>query len=306
MGCRVYLLWVLVAGCSEAAAPIERTRPIEVDALAIAGARTLVLEDIPKLQAHEVVDLNWVNRWIEDALIAQAGTRGGLDRGRLEDVTRSALARALLERLYIHSKASGEPTETELREAAAKSWFEFDRPPAAKTTHVVVRTEGATTQAEASDLARRIALAVKGAETVAAFAEIARRFPHGSANVVMESLPPVTEDGRSLELDSEGHVLRAGPAFDETFAKAANAIAAAGQQSTVVHSSFGYHVIYLEAKISGHRASLAELKLRFAEEVYARRARATSDRLIQSARHSRAVAIDSAFQAMIAQSQVVK
>jgi parvulin-like peptidyl-prolyl isomerase len=104
-------------------------------------------------------------------------------------------------------------------------------------------------------------------------------------------------------LDQHGDVIGAGPSLDRTFARAANSLTEAGEQSGIVHSEFGFHVIMLERIISPHTASVEALRQKFSAEVYLRRARAVSDQLINAGRQRYAVRVESSFQEAAAQLQ---
>jgi hypothetical protein len=244
----------------------------------------------------------FAERWAADSLLAEAARAGLLHPSRASQVERSVLARVLLESLLEGAKHAGEPNQRELEAITKERWFEVNRPEAAQTTHFVVLREG-NTKGGADSLARALADAVRGAKTPAEFTAVVERYPKNGRQVVVESLPPVTRDGRSLRLDSSGHVIGAGLPLDEQFARAANLLQTPGEQSGLVRTAFGVHVIFLERKIPAVEENSQTLKDRFAPEIVSRRARAAMESCIQDSRRNHSVVYENSFQQAITQLQ---
>ena len=280
-------------------------RPLENDTVAAVGQQRLAR---PQLQPalDRSLDLSeFVRGWVVDTLFAEGARHGLLESARIRQTERSVLARALLEWAYNHVVADGVPTDAEIERVTAERWFAVDRPSAAKTTHFVVRVTKSGSSASAQVLARKIATSVHGISDPDAFIAAVKSFPANGAEVVAESLPPVTSDGRSIQLDKNGDPVAEGPHFDETFARAANLLESEGSQSGLVQSPFGYHVILLERKVAAKHVPLEERRRNFAPEVYARRARQLTERFVEEGKKLRPVQLEPSLQEIIVKSQVI-
>jgi len=231
-----------------------------------------------------------------DSIIAArlmgAAARGGmLDQGRYRTVRRAVLSRVLLQQIWQEARAKGPPRDDELAEMTAAQWVKFDRPSAVRTVHVLVRVEQAQQESEVRLLAEKIRKAVAGLHDEQTFLDRARSFPSGNLQVVAESLPPVTADGRTFSLDAHGKPDAPGPSFDPAFAKAANALEHVGAQSGLVRSSFGWHVILLVQRYEAHQVSTERRRVLLAEPIYSRRAAKAVEGLLDRARRSRPIAV---------------
>ncbi len=286
--------------------PAPSPSRLDADTIVLVGQRTLRRTQIEHLGVATVRDIGqFISDWSADALLAEAARAGLLESSRLYQVQRSVLARALLERTYERAKVAGAPSDSEVAELTAERWFEVDRPEAAKTSHFVVQvTDGASSSA-AQQLARRIADAVKGIVDPQAFVTAAKAVPSSGLRVTAESLPPMTADGRGLVLDKDGMPVGEGSHFDTTFARAANTLQTPGSQSGLLRTVFGFHVILLEKKTAAYQMPLEDRRQRFAQEVFQRRARKESDRVVDEGKRQHPVQIESAFQELIVKSQVM-
>ena len=272
------------------------------------GHRSLAARNLALLQVRaQVQSAEFVKNWANDSLLAESARAGALHKSRVNQVERGVLARGLLESIYQKARELGQPSEGELQALASERWPEFDRPAAAQTTHFVVRTREGQPTTSAELLARRLAVAVHGSKTSEEFKATVGAFPkERGLDVVVESLPPVTSDGRSLRMNSDDQVIGAGPSFDLKFAQVANSLAREGEQSEIVHTSFGFHVIRLEHKIPSHQATIETRREKLTDDVYLRRARQETDRCIQDARQSHRVTIETSFQEVVAQLQAAQ
>ena len=223
---------------------------------------------------------------VRDALLA-AGARQQLGgHGLVTSAERSALARTLLEQ--VHNEAKAKPvTDAELAEATRRNWKRVDRPPSARTTHAVVMVEQPEQDAAARALAERIAAAVAGETQPQGFMQRARAVPAGSLKVKTERLPPVTPDGRVVDLDAPPGPERR--RFDRDFAQAANAISEVGGHSAVTQSAFGHHVILLEARLEEQRMTAAERRKLLTDEIVDDRARRVVGELIEQLKRQHSV-----------------
>ena len=297
---------VLACNSRESESRAASRRHLEIDAIAAVGDRVLTRHQLETSAIGKCTGpAQFVNGWVKDALLAEAARNGLLDPAHVRQIERSVLARAQLEWTYNRSIDSGIPTDAEVAKITAERWFEVDRPAAAKTTHFVVRVPAGHTPIAAQKLARKIAGAVRGLVTPEAFLAAARAVPSDGLEVVAESLPPVTSDGRSLQLDKAGNPVGEGPHFDESFARAANSVESEGGQSGLVQSAFGYHVILLERKIAPHHVPMEDRRRSFAAEVYARRARALADGIVDAGKKRRSVQIETSFQETVTKLQVL-
>lgn len=135
-----------------------------------------------------------LDRMVADALFAAEAR----DRfpATVAAAERGAAARALLEELQRAARAAGPPTDTEVQQVTERRWWDLDRPPSVKVTHAVVRVKKPVDDSAARELAERIAKATVGAESAADFEKRATAVPANGLTVLVEHLPPVTEDGR--------------------------------------------------------------------------------------------------------------
>jgi hypothetical protein len=148
--------------------------------------------------------------------------------------------------------------------------------------HAVVLSESENLEAEA--LARRIATAVQNTASAAEFQSAAEAVPAGSYTVKVETLPPVTRDGRALDPEMPPPVGPAEAHFSTEFAEAALALDHVGQLSALVRSPFGYHVLRAERIIEPRQPSLRERTQLLEPEVLQRRALAAQAQLLERQR----------------------
>jgi hypothetical protein len=215
------------------------------------------------------------DRAIDDALFAaEARARLG-DDPWLRRAEAAVLATALVTELAEQSRAAGPITDAEIAWATERRWREFDRPAAARTAHVVVRVKEPSQEQAARALAERIAVSVRGVSGADEFLAKARAVPTGPFDVRAEPLPAIAADGR--EVDPTQSPEQEPAHFDLGYAEAANALARVGEQSPVVRTSFGFHVILLIEWLPELRRSLAERRQLLAADVLAERARRVLD-----------------------------
>ncbi|MBN1612646.1 MAG: peptidylprolyl isomerase [Polyangiaceae bacterium] len=210
---------------------------------------------------------------------ARAALSPGAD---LDAIEAAVLARILLEDIRRETRARGLPSDEELAVATQRRWVELDRPSSSRTTHAVALVKRPEQRAEAREVAQRIARATRGARDAEDFKRRALAVNPGAIGVVVEALPPITEDGRAVPV---GTGADDGPGkYDVRFARACNAIARPGEQSEVVESDFGWHVIRLEERLPAVRMSVEERRRAVSAEVYRARASREREQLLKALR----------------------
>lgn len=289
----------LLGASSALFAPSCRDRhapPVERGALppgvaARAGSEDVRSASVARIATAEGIPLDEArDRAIVDALFAASVRANPSGSARVNAAERSVLARAVLERLRDDTRAEGAPTDDEVRALTAERWPELDRPPSVRTTHAVVLAKNPGDDAPARALAVTLAAAVQGAKDAGDFRERARtvKDPRGSLEVRAEDLPPVTPDGRLWDPDERPPKPLAG-SLDLAFTRAAHTLAQVGDQSPVVKTPFGYHVIFLAERYPPVEVSLEERRSRLEADVLTRRAKHALDALVARLRSQTSV-----------------
>ncbi|WP_437736714.1 peptidylprolyl isomerase [Sorangium sp. So ce1335] len=262
---------------------------IPVDAV----ARIAAAQQIPPAQARDAA--------VRDALFAAEARARGLDQApEVQREITAALARRLLHRLKEEAAGAGPVTDDELRAATERHWLDLDRPEGYRTVHAVVRLSAdadEATREKARVLAEAIRKAVLSARDLAqrsepprpaearqppsdpaadAFISAAKAVPADGLEVVAQPLPPVTAAGRALTLEPQQ--------FDADFARAAASLAARGDLSAPVASSFGVHVVMLLERIPAQVVAVEERRALVRDEVVTERARAAQSKLLEALR----------------------
>lgn len=236
---------------------------------AVTVARIAQAQRIPAPAARE--------RAVSDALFAAGARTVFAGSSLLPVVERSALARAVLEGMKAEALARGPVTDAEVNELTAIRWLDFDRPESVRTTHAVAMVKTPADDAAARTVAEHIARAVAGVTDPARFIELAKAVPHEGIEVYAEGLPAVTLDGRVVP-EKSGQ--SAGEdRLDVDFAKGAFALAPQ-QQSGLVKSVFGYHVILGEARLPALRVPLEERRSALSAQILSGRAERAKQELL--------------------------
>ncbi|HVK67600.1 MAG TPA: peptidylprolyl isomerase [Polyangium sp.] len=252
---------------------------------------------------------------IRDALFAsEARSRGASNDPELERRVSAALARRLLHQLLADADRQGPVTDAELERVMARRWIELDRPEGFGTVHAVVRfAENAddATRSRAEVVARAIHEAVlpvgASARTitrpqaahpfedvndpvVASFRSAVDGVDKDGFEIVVETLAPVTADGRMIRPE--------GGTLVEPFARAASALGARGDTSPLVPTSYGVHVIVLLERTPAQGVPLEERRKLVREEVMWGRASAARSKLLEGLR--RGVLVERSAESLLA------
>ena len=210
---------------------------------------------------------------IDDAVAANGARARALDSGPPSSwLLTAARGRWMADRLMEEARQGGPPTDAEIVELTALHWRELDRPPAVRVVHALVMPPKAAdeaTAARAKALAAELRAAVLPAKDGDDFQARAKAVVHpAELNVVVQPLPPFVSDGRITE--GEGGMVPA-------FAQAAHLLTQPGETSTVIETSFGWHVIRLIERIPEQRMPAETRRTALGEEAFIQRARKATD-----------------------------
>jgi peptidyl-prolyl cis-trans isomerase C len=268
--CRAAVLVFALAACGSEPAKGKRVSgPLPSGVVARVASSDISQRSVEQIAlAQRLTPRKALEKAVPDALFAlEAQLR--LPRATRAASERAALARALLETLAADAEAKGPASDAEIQRVTAERWVDLDRPVSVRTSHAVVLLPKTGDPSRARSLAERIQQAVHGIRDPEAFLRAARAVPTDGLSIRAERLPYVTPDGRAISTDRQR--VPAGE-FDEVFSRAANALQAPGDQSPVIQTRFGYHVILLEERLPERRMPEAERRAALGPEVLSRRA----------------------------------
>jgi hypothetical protein len=216
----------------------------------------------------------------EDALLARHLEDRAPELGGW--IERVVLAREVLAALGGEAKAGGPPTDAEVLAISQARFWELDRPRMVAVSHAVVLSEKEDPAARA--LAERIGVATAPAKSSAEFEAAAQAVDAGRFSVKVEEVLPVAADGRAVDPAAPPP---AGPAvqhYDREFAAAAQRLTRPGEQSPVLRSAFGYHVLYARAIFEPQQPALDERRSLLHDEIMSQRAAALSAKVLERQR----------------------
>ena len=291
--------WIAVAlvACSSSgdSGPAPAEANLGAHVAARVGPDSIAVETVRRIAAARGVSATEARQFaIRDAVFALEAENLLKGSAQLASLRRSNLAYVLLAEIKAQARGQGPATVAELEELAQQKWYEHARPPAFETVHVVVLSKDEDDAKR--QFAERLGRDLAGSTTPADFERRARELTADRGDEVrIESLPGVTADGRIVAEDAQAQRQAAKQRFDPAFAKAAAALTDPGQQSPVVKSAFGYHVISLKRRIEPlittveqRRAALGQAALdrranRLVNEVLTRQGKASGVQVASAA-----------------------
>lgn len=295
----------LIVGCGNKAeesvvAPVE-TGNLESGVVARVANEPIVDHDVARIAAAQGVSVSAARDLaIRDALFAAQAKTDGLDAERnTQLMINAALARRMLRKILDDADRAGPVTDEELERVMTRRWLELDRPEGFRVVHAVVRTDEGIDEAKrnrAKVVAEAIREAVKSAvekaksttapreqadPVVEVFKTAAEAVEREGFTIKVEALEPVASDGRVLSPSGGG--------YEKAFAEGAAKLAARGDLSDIVTTSYGLHVMLLLEKIPEARTSLDERRRLVREEVLWMRSSAARTKLLERLRPSAGV-----------------
>jgi peptidyl-prolyl cis-trans isomerase C len=284
-----------LAACDEAPAPPPVTQArLPAGVAARVGTEDILAVSVTRIARAQSVDLATArDRAVADALFAASARSDPALRARVSDAERSVLGRAVAETLRDRARALGPASDAEVEALTAERWVELDRPESVRVAHAVVRVEKKAEEAAVRAFAERLAAALAGSSDGGELVRRAKAFPAEGRNITAEQLPPCTPDGRTWEPSARPPSPLAGK-FDLDFARAANALKNPGDQSGLVRTAFGYHVIQLEERYPEARTPLETRRTLLYDAAIAQRAKPEFEALLARLKSETPVTVERA------------
>lgn len=292
----------LLVGCS---APPEisqvQTSALEGGVVAQVGALDVRAETVAQIAADQRLSIDEARkRTIRDALFGLGAENESL-RGSAEvrAAIRARLARTMLADIGAQT-AEAPPTDEEVAAKTADHFLDLDRPEGFRVIHAVARISATSDEAakkRARQLADQVAKAVGGAADAKEFETRAKTVSAEGIEFRIELLDPVAADGRVLTPK--------GGELVEPFATAASRLAYVGEQSPVIETEFGFHVMQLLEKTPEKRVSLEQRRAMLKDEILAIRAREASAATVERLRKERTIEIERSADALMQSLQVL-
>jgi hypothetical protein len=260
--------------------------PISLEML---GKATSASGGVPRLVLEHLIEARVLGHFAE---------LGGLQLGRYQTVRRAVLSRAVLERLEATAKQPETPTNGEVESLTAERWTEFDRGEAFKTCHAVIHADALVPEL-GEKAAKRLAESLRPYSSCRDFLAHAKTLKFPDVKLTAEELPAVLADGRTVTVNRHDEPGEEGPRFDEVFARAVHQLKVSGEQSGVVRTRFGWHVVLLAARIPEKRLPFSQRREALTVDIYRRRAHEASEAVLAQCRKSVPISVDrSAIEAM--------
>lgn len=288
----------LGAACSSApsSAPEATASRLEGGIVARVGPLDVPASLVPAIAAAQDLSLAAArDHAIRDALFALGARARDLDAtADARAAIRARLARARLAAIATEAR-TGPPTDAEVEQGSAAHFLDLDRPEGFRVIHAVAmfpKHADAAAKQRAHAVAERIAKAVAAAPDADTFRSRAEAVPHDGIELRVESLDPVAADGRVLA--------PGGGAYEIPFALAASRLANVGDESPLVETSFGYHVLMLLERTAAHRVPFEERRRMLASEIVTVRERRATSKLLDELRAARPVSVERSADALLA------
>jgi len=298
--CRAALLFGVLSACGSKGSEVATVATLTQGQAATVGTEVVTLAEGQAVAAEQnLTPTEARERLIRDALWAMGAQADPNLKATLLVATRAALARAVIGDVERLVRAEGPPTDAEVAEMTAERWASLDRPETVRVTHAVVQPKAGVDPELIRRVASSLAEAVRGIADPREFIKRAKAVPSSGLDIRAEGLPAMAADGRAPPPKSNAS---APPRqFDVQFAQAAHRIAQPGQQSGIIKSPFGYHVILLEKRFPEIRVPLEERRRLLTEDILTRRGGKELDRLLQDLRRQHHVEIERAADSLTAQ-----
>ncbi len=257
--CRLGLLVPAAAACGTPPSPTLTKGTLPPGQIAGVGSDAITGSLLKRAAAAGQTSLDQALQGMASDLLFGLEAERILPNGVVQQIERAGLARALLERVKLEEQPRGPLSAADRAFLMERLWLQVDRPPSVRATHAVVLVDAANKrEVEAKAVAEAIRQATAGASSPADFIAKAQAVPVGKFSIRVESLPPVTADGRVVNLDASNQPGDPSQRFELAFARAASALSSVGQQSDVIRSSYGFHVIRLDEKLPAFQLPPAE------------------------------------------------
>jgi len=250
-------LLVLALACSPSPPPAAHIT-LSGDAVAVVGDVKISRDLVARVAAAQHLSTRQaLGSLTDDAIASQSARQRGLDHDpNVAWQSTAALGRVAADRIAANARAKGPPTDAELAVVTARRWREFDLPEHVRVVHAIVMKKKGTDPKIAATVADALLAAVRTTPDANTFESAAKAVDGRGNELRVEQLPTFTEDGRIVE--QEGNM-------DPTFAATSFALAHVGDTSTVLETSFGWHVIRLLERLPAHRVPTEERRVALAD-----------------------------------------
>jgi hypothetical protein len=289
-------LWLVACQRAEPVAPIVLDLPEGIAARV--GSDQIRVETVSRIASAEQVEPRVArDRAVYDALFAEEG-RARLDPATVRAGTRAVEARALLEHLAAQARAGGPPSDAELDVLLRERWLEFDRPEAVVVVHAVALTPAGGKTEAAEKVGKELKEKLAGITDPNEFLRVAQEIHKGEITIRAERVPAICADTRGFHLGIAG--AQSAGNFDSEFTRAAHALKQPGDQSPLVHTGFGYHVILLEDRLPERRVAREEARQQLFGDAVARRADREKRALVERLQAAGRIEVSRNFDALTA------